>query len=128
MTTLGATAATTALIALHLSGSCNSSPRSTYAERLAVVASVYERDLERVERILEQVRPRVGITPATSHELHAAASVRRAEMALELARAAIERAVAQTSGDQMRRVAAYSLLALEYANEANAYASPASES
>jgi len=107
---------------------CSSSRPTTYAERLTIVADDYERDLARVERTLEQVRPLVPATPSTPTEVELAAFVRRADMALELARHALERARIETSGDQMRHVAAYSLLALEYANEANARAMPPSGS
>lgn len=105
---------------------CSSSRPTTYAQRLETVAGDYERDLARVERTLDHVRPLVAAAPSTPTEVELAAFVRRAEMSLELARHALERARIEASGDQMRRVAAYSLLALEYANEANARALPPS--
>lgn len=111
-------------LALPVLSACSSSRPTTYAERLSTVADDYERDIARVERILESVRPLVPAVLSTPTEVELAASVRRADMALELARHALERARAETSGDQMRHVAAYSLLALEYANEANARALP----
>ena len=101
---------------------CQSSRPTTYSERLAVVADAYERDLARVERTLEDVRPRTPAAPSTPTEVEFVASMRRAEMALELARHALERARLDTSGDALRHAAAYSQLALEYANTANAYA------
>jgi hypothetical protein len=106
-------------LALPVLSACTSSRPTTYAERLETVAGDYERDLARVEEILERVR---SVVPTEPNDLELAASVRRADMALELARHALERARAETSGDQMRHVAAYSLLALEYANEADARA------
>jgi hypothetical protein len=111
------------LVVPVLSG-CSTTRGTGYANRLETVAGDYERDLARVRHTLEQVRPLVPATPTTPTEKELAAAVRRADKALELADAAIARARAETSGDQMRRVAAYSLLALEYANEANARAVP----
>jgi len=111
-------------LTLPVLSACSSSRPTTYAERLATVADDYERDLARVERILESVRPLVPATPSTPTESELAASVRRADMALELAHDALTRARLETSGDQMRHVAAYSQLALEYANAANAFAPP----
>ncbi|MBX3464136.1 MAG: hypothetical protein KF830_13260 [Planctomycetes bacterium] len=104
---------------------CSSTRPTTYEQRLDTVASDYERDLARVRRTLDRVRPQVSSTPTTPREQQLATAVRRADMALELAVAAIERARAESSGEQMRRVAAYSQLALEHANEANAFAEPA---
>lgn len=110
------------VVAVPFLGACNSSRPTSYAERLDTVAGDYERDLARAERILERVRLLVPAAPSTPTEGELAASVRRADMALELAHDALLRARRETSGDQMRRVAAYSLLALEYANAANARA------
>lgn len=107
---------------------CSSTRPTTYAERLETVADDYGRDLARVERILEGVRPHVIASPTTNAEVALAAAFRRAEMALELARGAIERARLENRGDPMRRVAAYSLLALEYAHEAHAYAASSAAS
>lgn len=112
------------ILVVPLLGGCSTTRATSYAERLDTVAGDYERDLARVQRTLERVRPLVPRAPATPSEQELAVAVRRADMALELAQAAIERAQAETSGDQMRRVAAYSLLALEYANEADARAVP----
>jgi hypothetical protein len=111
-------------LALPVLSACSTSRPTTNPERLATVAEYYESDLARVETILERVRSVVPPAPTTPTEVELAAYVRRADMALELARHALERARAETSGDQMRHVAAYSLLALEYANEANARSLP----
>jgi hypothetical protein len=111
-------------LALPVLSACSTSRPTTYPERLANVAEYYESDLARVETILERVRSVVPPAPTTTTDVELAAYVRRADMALELARHALERARAETSGDQMRHVAAYSLLALEYANEANARSLP----
>lgn len=110
------------VVAVPFLGACNSARPTSYAQRLDTVAGDYERDLARVERILERVRPLVPPAPSTPTESELASSVRRADMALELAHDALLRARRETSGDQMRRVAAYSLLALEYANAADARA------
>jgi hypothetical protein len=111
-------------LALPVLSACTSSRPSTHAERISIVADDYERDLARVEETLARVRTVVPPVPTTPTEIELAQYVRRADMALELARHALERARAESSGDQMRHVAAYSLLALEYANEANARALP----
>jgi hypothetical protein len=124
MSTRHATAFVLSALLVPFVAGCSSSRPTTYAERLETTADDYERDLARVERTLAEVRPLVPATPATMLEQELGAFVRRADMALELARHALERARTETSGDQMRRVAAYSLLALEYANEASARATP----